>query len=63
MAQAVLFAWVYFNTKSLLMPVLYHTSINKTLCVFGVLNSHPATPNTGLLLINALLTWAFVELN
>jgi uncharacterized protein len=62
MAWAVLFAWVYFNTKSLLMPVLYHSSINTTLGVFGVLNSQPSTPNTALLLINALLTWAFVGL-
>ena len=57
---AILFAWVYFNTKSLIMPVLYHSSINTTLGLFGVLNSKPSEPNTMLLLINSILTWLFI---
>jgi membrane protease YdiL (CAAX protease family) len=59
-AWAILFAWVYFNTKSLLMPVLYHSSINTTLGVFGLLNNSVQHPNSSLLLINTLLTWIFV---
>ena len=57
---AILFAWVYFNTKSMIMPVLYHSSINTTLGLFGVLNSNPSEPNTTLLLINSILTWLFI---
>lgn len=60
LAWSVLFAWVFFNTQSLLMPVLFHASINTTLGLFGILNNQPGEPNTRLLTIHVLLTWALV---
>lgn len=59
-AWSVLFAWVYFNTHSLLLPVLFHASINTTLGLFGILNALPGEPNNSLLAIHTLLTWALV---
>ena len=36
-AWSVFMAWVYVNTQSILMAVLYHAAINTTLGTFGVL--------------------------
>ena len=52
---SVLFAWVYVNTESILMPVLFHAAINTTLGTLGVLGQS----NGGLipLMLNTLFTW------
>jgi len=57
-AWSVLFAWVYVNTQSVLMPVLFHAAINTTLGTLGVLGqTHGGyTP----LYIDTALTWAAV---
>lgn len=51
---SVLFAWVYVNTESILMPVLFHAAINTTLGTLGVLghDSESIFP----LLLNIVLT-------
>lgn len=58
----VLFAWVYFNTNSILMPVLYHASINTTLGIFGATTLPDGTVNHQLMLIITLTTLMFVLL-
>jgi membrane protease YdiL (CAAX protease family) len=55
---SVLFAWVYVNTESILMPVLFHAAINTTLGTLGVLGHGDGTLVP--LLINILLTWLVV---
>jgi membrane protease YdiL (CAAX protease family) len=52
---SVLFAWVYVNTQSILMPVLFHAAINTTLGTLGILG----TGNESLLplVLNTFLTW------
>ncbi|HXD09854.1 MAG TPA: type II CAAX endopeptidase family protein [Anaerolineales bacterium] len=55
---SVLFAWVYVNTESILMPVLFHASINTTLGTLGILG--PGNGNLIPLLINIILTWLAV---
>jgi len=55
---SVLFAWVYVNTESILMPVLFHAAINTTLGTLGVLgqNNGDLVP----LMFNTLFTWIAV---
>lgn len=55
---SVLFAWVYVNTESILMPVLFHAAINTTLGTLGVLGqgNGDLTP----LMLNTLFTWIAV---
>lgn len=53
---SVLFAWVYVNTQSILMPVLFHAAINTTLGTLGILGS--GNENLPLVALNAFLTWA-----
>ena len=55
---SLLFAWVYVNTNSILMPVLFHAAINTTLGTLGVLGQNNG--NLVPLLINILLTWITV---
>lgn len=55
---SVLFAWVYVNTESILMPVLFHAAINTTLGTLGVLGH--GIENLVPLLLNILLTWLVV---
>jgi membrane protease YdiL (CAAX protease family) len=55
---SVLFAWVYVNTESILMPVLFHAAINTTLGTLGVLGH--GTENLLPLLLNLALTWLAV---
>jgi uncharacterized protein len=55
---SVLFAWVYVNTQSILMPVLFHAAINTTLGTLGVLGQRDG--NFTPLLLNILLTWLAV---
>lgn len=57
-AWSVLFAWVYVNTHSILMPVLFHAAVNTTLGTLGVLGS-PSEDLTPIVL-NTLVTWAAV---
>lgn len=57
---SVLFAWVYVNTESILMPVLFHASINTTLGTLGVLGQ--GSGSLAPLILNTLLTWAAVGL-
>lgn len=57
-AWSVLFAWVYVNTHSILMPVLFHAAVNTTLGTLGVLGS-PSEDLTPIML-NTLVTWAAV---
>ena len=57
-AWSVLFAWVYVNTESILMPVLFHAAINTTLGTLGILG--PPTGNMMPLALNTLLTWMAV---
>ena len=57
-AWSVLFAWVYVNTESILMPVLFHAAINTTLGTLGILG--PPTGNMMPLVLNTLLTWMAV---
>lgn len=55
---SVLFAWVYVNTESILMPVLFHAAINTTLGTLGVLGQ--STGSLMPLILNTLFTWAAV---
>jgi membrane protease YdiL (CAAX protease family) len=55
---SVLFAWVYVNTESILMPVLFHAAINTTLGTLGVLGQ--SNGNVIPLLLNIVLTWLAV---
>ena len=54
----VLFAWVYVNTESILMPVLFHAAINTTLGTLGVLGQSDG--DFRLLILNTVLTWVMV---
>jgi uncharacterized protein len=54
-AWSVLFAWVYVNTESILMPVLFHAAVNTTLGTLGVLSQ--TNGNLMPLRLNTLLTW------
>jgi membrane protease YdiL (CAAX protease family) len=56
----VLFAWVYVNTESILVPVLFHAAINTTLGTVGVLGH--GGEDLGPLILNTALTWAAVGL-
>jgi uncharacterized protein len=55
---SVLFAWVYVNTESILMPVLFHAAINTTLGTLGVLGQSNQSQIP--LLLNIMLTWLAV---
>jgi membrane protease YdiL (CAAX protease family) len=55
---SVLFAWVYVNTESILMPVLFHAAINTTLGTLGVLGQSNQSQIP--LLLNIVLTWLAV---
>lgn len=55
---SVLFAWVYVNTESVLMPVLFHAAINTTLGTLGVLGQSNGGQMP--LLLNIALTWLAV---
>jgi uncharacterized protein len=55
---SVLFAWVYVNTESILMPVLFHAAINTTLGTLGVLGQ--SNGDLIPLMLNTLLTWIAV---
>ena len=57
-AWSVLFAWVYVNTESILMAILFHAAINTTLGTLGILGS--PTGNMMPLVLNTLLTWMAV---
>ena len=55
---SVLFAWVYVNTESILMPVLFHAAINTTLGTLGLLGHGEGSMLP--LVIHTLLTWLAV---
>lgn len=55
---SVLFAWVYVNTESILMPVLFHAAINTTLGTLGVLGQ--SNGDLIPLMLNTLFTWIVV---
>jgi membrane protease YdiL (CAAX protease family) len=55
---SVLFAWVYVNTESILMPVLFHAAINTTLGTLSVLGQSNSDQIP--LLLNIVLTWLAV---
>lgn len=55
---SVLFAWVYVNTESILMPVLFHAAINTTLGTLGVLGQ--SNGDLLPLMLNTLFTWIAV---
>jgi membrane protease YdiL (CAAX protease family) len=55
---SVLFAWVYVNTDSILMPVLFHAAINTTLGTLGVLGQ--SNGDLISLMFNTLFTWVAV---
>ena len=55
---SVLFAWVYVNTESILMPVLFHAAINTTLGTLGVLGQ--ANGELMPLILNTVLTWIVI---
>ena len=57
-AWSVLFAWVYVNTESILMPILFHAAVNTTLGTLGVLEQ--PTGNLIPVILNTLLTWVVV---
>lgn len=57
-AWSVLFAWVYLNTESILMPVLFHAAINTTLGTLGILGN--VSENIMPLIIHTLVTWIVV---
>ena len=59
-AWSVLFAWVYVNTESILMPVLFHASINTTLGSLSVLgqSSGDVLP----VILNTIITWLAVTI-
>lgn len=55
---SILFAWVYVNTESILMPILFHAAINTTLGTLGVLGQ--SSGNLMPLILNTVLTWIAV---
>ncbi len=55
---SVLFAWVYVNTESILMPVLFHAAINTTLGTLGVLGQ--SSGNSTPLILNIIFVWIAV---
>jgi membrane protease YdiL (CAAX protease family) len=55
---SVLMAWVYVNTQSILMPVLFHAAINTTLGVLGLLGGEQGFGWP--LYLYAALTWVVV---
>lgn len=57
-AWSVLFAWVYVNTESILMPILFHAAVNTTLGTLGVLGQ--ANGSLTPVILNTLLTWLVV---
>jgi membrane protease YdiL (CAAX protease family) len=57
---SVLFAWVYVNTESILMPVLFHAAINTTLGTLGVLGH--GNGDLLPLMLNTLFTWIAVAI-
>lgn len=57
---SVLFAWVYVNTESILMPILFHAAINTTLGTLGILGQ--AGGDLTSLVLNTILTWLIVGL-
>lgn len=57
-AWSVLFAWVYVNTESILMPVLFHAAVNTTLGTLGVLGQ--ANGSLTPVILNTVLTWLLV---
>ncbi len=57
-AWSVLFAWVYVNTESILMPVLFHAAVNTTLGTLGVLGQ--ANGSLTPVILNTVLTWLVV---
>jgi membrane protease YdiL (CAAX protease family) len=57
---SVLFAWVYVNTESILLPVLFHAAINTTLGTLGVLGQSNGDQLP--LMFNTLFTWIVVAI-
>jgi len=57
---SVLLAWVYVNTASILMPVLYHAAINTTLGTLGVLGQDEKALT--LIILNTAFTWVAVSI-
>jgi membrane protease YdiL (CAAX protease family) len=57
-AWSVLMGWAYVNTRSILMPVLFHAAMNTTLGTLGVLGQ--ANGSLTPLILNTALTWAAV---
>lgn len=57
---SVLFAWVYVNTESILMPILFHAAINTTLGTMGILGQ--SNGDLIPLVLNTVLTWLVVGL-
>jgi CAAX protease family protein len=57
-AWSVLFAWVYVNTESILMPVLFHAAFNTTLGTLGILGQ--SSGDIMPLILNTVLTWVAV---
>ena len=55
---SVLFGWVYVNTESILMPILFHAAINTTLGTLGVLGQSDGALLP--LILNTILTWIAV---
>jgi uncharacterized protein len=64
-AWSVFMAFVYVNTRSILLAVLYHASINTTLGTFGVLGRGALGRSTESLMpvyLNVAVSWAMVLL-
>lgn len=57
---SILFAWVYFNTKNILLPVFYHASINTTLGFLDLFNTSSGINNKPLLYIHSGITFLIV---
>lgn len=57
-AWSVLFAWVYVNTESILMPVLFHAAVNTALGTLGVLGRTNGSLTS--VILNTALTWIVV---
>ncbi len=55
---SILFAWVYVNTGSVLMPILFHAAINTTLGTLGILGQ--SNGDLTALVLNTILTWLIV---